>query len=659
MKKNARSQFPMSAPPDRADQPHIIFLISHLGGEQLSTRLSDLIRRVLQDVDYNARISIVDDVLEDALEYARQQEQQRAVTVFICAGATGSYLRRHLTTPVVLLTTAGSDILSAFSRANEMSQRVGLLLYRSINAEIEQARHLFNFELHQGSYLNAQDVQLRINELVQQGCEVIIGSPMVTEIAQRSGLPAVLLYSANAVQRALDDALALCRAERVEATKRQRLDSIVRQLAEGVIAVDRNGMIETINPTAAAMLELERARVTGTPLETVVPELKLPPSIYRGTPDIERVLTLRDRSLVVSRIPLMEDDTWTGAVITLQETTVVQRVDRTIRIHNRPRSEVAKYHISHLVGSAPGLERLRQLAERYARTGSTILITGESGTGKELLAQGIHNASPRRFQPFVAINCAALPESLLESELFGYEEGAFTGSRRRGKVGLFEAAHQGTIFLDEIGDMPLLLQTRLLRVLQEREVHRLGALDPTPVDVRVIAATNLDLRQRVEAGQFRADLYYRLNIIGLHMPPLRERLADLPALAQTLAEKICLRLDRLAPSYALLQPLLTQMAGYHWPGNIRELENVLERYLASCDGENPPDIETLRMILPEQVQPGGAAEVPTKLKSHRKAHDAELLRQAIAQCDGNYKAAANLLGISYTTLWRKMKEFQH
>lgn len=643
--------------PGSMRKPRIVFLISHLRDEAISTRLSDLIRRVLQESEYEAEISIVDYVLEDALQYARKLEHQRAVTAFICAGGTGAYLRKHLSTPVVLLASGNSEIMHVFSKASAISGGIGLLLHGAIDLELEQAKHLFKFELHQRSYSNAHDVQVMINELSQQGCKVIIGSPMVTEIAQRLGLPAVLLYTANSVRRALDDALALCRAERSEAIKRQRLDDILRHLTEGVIAVDRNQRIETINPAAATMLGLERNAAVGELIARFIPELQLT-SDPGATPDVERVLKLGDRSLVVSRIPLIEDNNWTGTVIALQETTAVQRVDRSIRIHNRPQRQVARYRIADLVGSDPALDRIRSLATRYAAVGSTVLITGESGTGKELLAQGIHNASGRRLQPFVAINCAALPETLLESELFGYEEGAFTGSRRKGKPGLFEAAHQGTIFLDEIGDMPLLLQTRLLRVLQEREIHRLGALDPTPVDVRVLAATNLDLRQRVEAGSFRSDLYYRLNIIRLHMPALRERLGDVPVLAQVLAEKISQRLDCPVPSPEMLKPLIKLLSAYTWPGNIRELENVLERYLASFNGHVPPDSETLQMILPEHIEVLCTLDAPLGLKGQQKAHDAALLNQAVAQCEGSYKAAAKLLGISYTTLWRKLKEHQ-
>jgi propionate catabolism operon transcriptional regulator len=250
---------------------------------------------------------------------------------------------------------------------------------------------------------------------------------------------------------------------------------------------------------------------------------------------------------------------------------------------------------------------VRTLAERYAATEGTVLITGESGTGKEMVAQGIHNASARRDRPFVAINCAAFPEALLESELFGYEEGAFTGSRRGGRAGLFEAAHTGTIFLDEVGDVPVTLQTRLLRVLQERQVLRLGSNDPTPVDVRVVAATNRDLKKEIARGAFREDLYYRLNILPIHVPPLRERRDDVGPIAEALLRDALGRHrapDALPNALATVLPWL---GAYAWPGNVRELENVLERiavvysHHAGAPGRVAPD--DLRAVLPELFQP--------------------------------------------------------
>jgi propionate catabolism operon transcriptional regulator len=222
--------------------------------------------------------------------------------------------------------------------------------------------------------------------------------------------------------------------------------------------------------------------------------------------------------VVVSRVPLLDHGVIRGAVVTCQDSAAIQRMERRLRSQHRPRRFEPRYALGAIVGESPAIRSVRALAGRYARTDATVLITGESGTGKEMVAQGIHGASRRRDQPFVAINCAAFPETLLESELFGYEEGAFTGSRRGGRPGLFEAAHLGTIFLDEVGDVPVTLQTRLLRVLQERQVLRLGSNDPTPVDVRVIAATHRDLRRGVETREFREDLYYRLHILPLHIP---------------------------------------------------------------------------------------------------------------------------------------------
>ncbi|HEX9306002.1 MAG TPA: sigma 54-interacting transcriptional regulator, partial [Anaeromyxobacter sp.] len=321
---------------------------------------------------------------------------------------------------------------------------------------------------------------------------------------------------------------------------------------------------------------------------------------------------------------------------------------------------VATHALGDVVGDSPTIRRARDLAARFARTDATVLVTGASGTGKELFAQGIHLASSRRDRPFVAVNCAALPESLLESELFGYEEGAFTGSRRGGKPGLFEAAHTGTIFLDEVGDMPSPLQTRLLRVLQQREVLRLGGNDPTPVDVRVVAATNRDLESRVAQGAFREDLYYRLAILRLHLPALADRRDDVPKLAAHLLSAALARHgasgDR-AHGRALAA-IAPRLAAHAWPGNVRELENVLERIavLFGAAGDEGPDEDELRAVVPELFakRPRRGTE-GEGLRGMRRADERAHVLRVVADCGGSQIEAARRLGIGRTTLWRKLR----
>ena len=293
------------------------------------------------------------------------------------------------------------------------------------------------------------------------------------------------------------------------------------------------------------------------------------------------------------------------------------------------------------------------MARRYAGTELSILIRGESGTGKELLAQAIHQASARASRPFVAINCAALPEGLLESELFGHEEGAFTGARRGGQRGLFEAAHTGTLFLDEIGDMPLALQTRLLRVLQEREIQRLGAAGSIPVDVRVIAATHQPLDDMLRNRQFRADLFHRLETLRLNLPPLRERTEDIALLAQALLVDALQRHRSTLDAAQLLAPLFAKLKRYAWPGNVRELSNVMERLAVFA--LQAQDIEVLDLAEFAQECPGPLmAGLPARGDS--SANRAQHARQALAHQAGNATRAAAHLGISRTTLWRWLQE---
>ncbi|KAF3997828.1 propionate catabolism operon regulatory protein PrpR [Glaciimonas immobilis] len=330
-----------------------------------------------------------------------------------------------------------------------------------------------------------------------------------------------------------------------------------------------------------------------------------------------------------------------------------------------------KHSINDLRGNSDVMETIRQTIILFARSPATVLIQGETGTGKELAAQAIHREHPheqgtaaKMRRPFVAVNCGALAESLLESELFGHEEGAFTGSRRGGRAGLFEAANHGTLFLDEIGEMPLPLQTRLLRVLEEREVVRVGGTRPIPVDVRIISATHCDLEERVKEGRFRADLFYRLTVLRLHLPPLRDHADDLVMLAEWCLKHALASLG-VRPHANLHAEVLACSAllgRYAWPGNVRELRNLTERlalYLAAEPLQALTPAFMLRLA-PELglARPDHLPNPP--IQTHFKAHPnqaiaAESLVQVLERFSGNREAAAKFLGISRTTLWRKLK----
>lgn len=280
------------------------------------------------------------------------------------------------------------------------------------------------------------------------------------------------------------------------------------------------------------------------------------------------------RPIATKRIPIKTGSQVTGVVATFQEVSQLQKFEQSIRQKLYDKGLTAKFQLHQIIGESPALRKAKDLARTYAATDSTVMITGASGTGKELFAQSIHNLSSRCNAPFVAVNCAALPENLLESELFGYEEGAFSGAKKGGKIGLVELAHLGTLFLDEIGEMPLSLQTRILRMIQEKEVMRLGGDKIIPVNVRILVATNQDLTQLVATRKFREDLYYRLNVLPLHLPPLRERPEDISWLVEHFIQEFATKRSIIKNISAEALEVLKE---YPWFGNVRELANVVER----------------------------------------------------------------------------------
>ncbi len=305
------------------------------------------------------------------------------------------------------------------------------------------------------------------------------------------------------------------------------------------------------------------------------------------------------------------------------------------------------------IGKTAAIQRILQTVQKIGPTDSTVLITGETGVGKEIIARAVHLASPRREHPFVKVNCAAIPEFLLESELFGHEKGAFTGAITS-KPGRFEIAHQGTLFLDEIGEIPIHLQAKLLAVIQDKAFERVGGVKPTRVDLRIIAATNMDLRVAVHSGKFRPDLFYRLNVVPIHIPPLRERKDDLVSLAGYFLDKFCVRYQK---SISAISPdVMAAFGGYDWPGNIRELENVLERMVLLSEKETIGHDQLPPELCKVEPSPQNSS-LKTKIDGISRVTEKQMIVDALNRTNQNRTRAAELLGISRRTLQNKLKEY--
>lgn len=430
------------------------------------------------------------------------------------------------------------------------------------------------------------------------------------------------------------------------------LQTIISSVHEGVIACDVNGIVTCFNNTAEEKLGISANTAVGKPVSSIIPNSLLLEALNTGRPIFESSVQYRGAAdnpvHLISNITLVNKD---GQLLGAVES--FNTDESLFRIAHRLLHDDSSFSFGNIVGDSDLIKEVIVCASAVAKSPSTILITGESGTGKELFARSIHNASLRSDKPFVAINCSAIPDALLESELFGYEGGAFTGAKAAGKPGLFEIAHGGTIFLDEIGDMPLALQVKLLRVLQEKTIQRIGASKSVSIDVRVISATHRDLREQIKVGQFREDLFYRLNVIPITIPPLRDRAEDIPLLVDFFCNKYAPILNRKISGIS--SEALTALCTYNWPGNIRELENAIEYAINYCY-----DTESITLkSLPDWVIDNGKAK-PIKTTLAYKHPEEQLINDYINTFGASLDAKrqiAQTMGISLATLYRKLKKY--
>ena len=614
-------------------------------------------------------IEVVDGLLDEGLSRA-QELLANGTQVIISRGGTANLLRKHLEIPVVEVRVSGYDILRTLVDLSGQNRTVGVVGYRNVVEGCRSISQCLSIPLSEIMTLrsdenpNWQDTQNDLSaRLEREPIDVLVGDTLVVSKLKLKVSEVRLIRSgAEAVSEAIEEARRIFAVQAEEKKATEQLRAILTFIHDGVLAVDRSGNITVMNRGAEKIFQTRAEQSIGKNIKQVIANTRMNEVLAQGRAELEQLQNTPSGIVVTNRVPIEVNGIVQGVVATFQEAGRIQKTEQKLRSQLYSKGLFAKYAFDDIIATDPETQLAIARAKRYAASDGTVLIQAESGCGKELFAQSIHQASLRRDKAFVALNCSALPTQLLESELFGYVEGAFTGARKEGKPGLIELAHGGTLFLDEIGDMEIGLQARLLRVLEERQVMRLGAGNWIPVDIRIIAATNVPLKARALQGHFRLDLYYRLNVLSLSLPPLRQRKKDIVPLAEFFLLAALEKAHR--PNLPLTPSAIGLLQQYSWPGNIRELRNTMERLALICD--NASDFaETIRDFLnddagmPDLAAPAAAspeadaqlAESPQNMKGMKK----QLAISTLAKCGGNKSRAAKQLGITRYTLDRLLK----
>lgn len=578
-----------------------------------------------------------------------------ACDVIIARGYTARRLRElSPDTLVIEMHISGYDVLRSIQECQRTLQPkcIGFVGFYSAFNGIEQFCGMFGCQIRVYIPAHFQDIDAAINQAVAAGCDVIIGGYSVYMQAKARGLNAFVVRSGEeAFGSALEEAVRAVELVRQERVKTRMHQIIIQSARMGILYVDAHACIQVDNKAARM---IGGGPLRGKTLQQTFPCMEdcFKEAMGNAREFLGELRQAGDITISLDCLPVVVDGQTAGVVINFQNITKVQQLEGQIRKKLSVKGLVARHHFEDIIHRSALIDETLENARRYAHASANILIVGETGTGKELFAQSIHNESPRRDGPFVAVNCGALPENLLESELFGYVEGAFTGTARGGKMGLFELAHNGTLFLDEISEIAIGVQSKLLRALQEREVRRIGDDKVIAVNVRIISSTNKNLYKLVAAGLFRQDLLYRLDVLKVFLPPLSRREDDVVALFYHFLQNFAQR--RHEPVPTVEEPVLHLLRAYRFIGNARELRNIVERVGVLRRHPNTLTREDMeRALYPEDLDSSGT--VCTAQQQANTTRD--MIRQALADCQGNQTRAARLLGVNRTTLWRKLRQY--
>lgn len=608
----------------------------------------------------NIRARSIDASFEKAAEIAETLEPE--LDAILSRGGTAEYIRNAVDIPVIYIPITPFDVVKAIHMLPKEITRIAIIHYHKNVLNIKELEDLYHLQITEYFFEDYGDIERNIRDANERGIQMVIGGDVAAQIAKKYSMQSITVSAGyEAVVRAIEETLQILDEKEKTKNKSAQINVAFSSLAEGVIITNEDRRIVMFNHMAERIFQ--RRYDVGRYLDDDIFDAccRRIFAAQENAHEENEVRKIAGATYAVSHTPIKSGGKYIGLVSRYEDVTQVQKLEQQIRREIHTKGFNAKHTFPDIIGTSSEILQSIRMAQLYSKADSSVLIEGESGTGKEYFAQSIHNGSARKNGPFVAVNCTAIPENLLESELFGYESGAFTGARKEGKIGLFELAHGGTLFLDEIGEISSAVQTSLLRVLQEREIMRVGGNRVIPVDVRVISATNRPLWQLAKEGSFRIDLYYRLNVLHLNIPPLRRRSGDVKTLCCTFAASSGFSFD---PYF--YEKLLPELERYSWPGNVRELQSVIERYslLRTIWSGNEPLEQKISALLglPNKelhVSPDSSAvsiSYDGELKDIIRTLERKIILQTIAECGDDQDAAAQKLGIGKTTLWRKIKE---
>jgi transcriptional regulator with PAS, ATPase and Fis domain len=574
--------------------------------------------------------------------------------------------RKEYYVPVVEVPVASADLVQVLQQARKLHncRQIAVIGAKNMIMGVEKLSEIFNMDIRQYTLRSRDQIPEAVRAIKESGIKVIVGGVSTCQLAKQLGLHGVMLESSReSIWYSITEAKRLAFISRQEMKKSQNLKVIFDNISEGIIALDKDNRIEVLNHAASRILALPSLHTMGKPVLDIIPGLQEMTLKSAESREQSEIISNNKGVVTVSCAPIMIEGENLGRILILQESSRIQALETKIRQKIYSRGHIARHTFEDIIGYSQRIREITRIAKKYSQVDSNILIEGETGTGKELFTQSIHNYSHRKSGPFVAVNCAALSESLLESELFGYVEGAFTGAVKGGKPGVFELAHRGTLFLDEISEIPSQLQGRLLRAIQEREIRRLGDERVIPVDVRIISASNRNLQLQVNERKFREDLYYRLDILKLSMPPLRERKDDIPMLLDYWVKYFSMQFKM--KNTQISENAKTLLSRYAWPGNIRELRNICERLvvLCQCPVIDVKDVELVLNTAELQSKPAPrflpeAESEYTGIQAEMEQLEKEHILGVLRDAGFNKNKAAVLLGMSRTTLWRRLRKLE-